>query len=190
MRIWNAASTSARPNSKRPTGDWSRSPTQFRTTCARRCGALRFSQALLDDCADKLGEPGKDAKRRVREASQRMEKRSTPCSSCRVLREAVDVSAMALASATEVRKIWLGRQVKLVIAPGLYVEGDRQLLRIMFDNLLGNAWKFTSNGSGRRSGSVRWPPMGRRHISCATTGPGSTWRTAINCSARFNGCMR
>jgi PAS domain S-box-containing protein len=109
-----------------------------------------FSQALLEDCADKLGEPGKDALRRVSAASQRMGKliddllQLSRTTRSDLQRESVDVSALALASATEVRKIWSGRQVKLVIAPGLCAEGDRQLLRIVFDNLLGNAWKFTS----------------------------------------------
>lgn len=59
-------------------------------------------------------------------------------------RTSVDLSALALDSADEVRKIWPGRQVELVVAPGLQAQGDTHLLRILFDNLLGNAWKFTS----------------------------------------------
>ena len=109
-----------------------------------------FSQALLEDCADKLDEPGKDALRRVRAASQRMGKliddllQLSRTTQSELQRGPLDVSALALASATEVRNIWPGRQVKLIIAPGLHAEGDQQLLRIVFDNLLGNAWKFTS----------------------------------------------
>ena len=109
-----------------------------------------FSQALLEDCADKLDEPGKDALRRVRAASQRMGKliddllQLSRLMRSGLQRRSVDMSDLALASATEVRNIWPGRQVKLIIAPGLHAEGDQQLLRIVFDNLLGNAWKFTS----------------------------------------------
>ena len=109
-----------------------------------------FSQALLEDCADKLDEPGKDALRRVRVASQRMGKliddllQLSGLMRSELQRRSVDMSDLALASATEVRNIWPGRQVKLIIAPGLHAEGDQQLLRIVFDNLLGNAWKFTS----------------------------------------------
>ena len=56
----------------------------------------------------------------------------------------MDLSALALSSADEVRKRWPGHQVELVIAPGLRAQGDPRLLGIVFDNLLGNAWKFTS----------------------------------------------
>src|SRR2546426_8263517 len=36
------------------------------------------------------------------------------------------------------------RQVQLVLQDGVTVEGDGPLLRIVLENLLGNAWKFTS----------------------------------------------
>ena len=109
-----------------------------------------FSQALLEDCADKLDEAGKDALRRVGAASQRMGKliddllQLSGTMRSQLQRGSVDLSALALASATEVGNIWLGRQVKLVIAQELCAEGDQPLLRIVLDNLFGNAWKFTS----------------------------------------------
>jgi light-regulated signal transduction histidine kinase (bacteriophytochrome) len=36
------------------------------------------------------------------------------------------------------------RQVEIVIQPDLKTRGDPRLLRIALENLLGNAWKFTS----------------------------------------------
>jgi light-regulated signal transduction histidine kinase (bacteriophytochrome) len=36
------------------------------------------------------------------------------------------------------------RAVELVIPEGLIARGDSRLLGIVFDNLFGNAWKFTS----------------------------------------------
>ena len=109
-----------------------------------------FSQALLEDCVGLLNEQGKDHLNRIRAASQRMGQLIDDLLSLsRATRdklrcESVDLSALALGSADEVRKIWPGRQVELVVAPGLQAQGDPQLLRILFDNLLGNAWKFTN----------------------------------------------
>ncbi len=109
-----------------------------------------FSQALLEDCAGLLNEQGKDYLNRIRAASQHMRQLIDDLlglahtSRHELRRKSVDLSALALGSADEVRKIWPGRQVELVVAPGLQAQGDTHLLRILFDNLLGNAWKFTS----------------------------------------------
>ena len=35
------------------------------------------------------------------------------------------------------------RQVEFIVAPGVIVNGDVNLLRIVLVNLMGNAWKFT-----------------------------------------------
>jgi len=109
-----------------------------------------FSQALLEDCAGALSEQGKDHLGRIRAASQRMGQliddllNLSRVTRHRLSRELVDLSALARSSANEMAKLWPSRQVELVIAPGLRGHGDARLLRIVFDNLLGNAWKFTS----------------------------------------------
>ena len=42
------------------------------------------------------------------------------------------------------------RQVEFVIAEGLVANGDARLLSIVLENLLGNAWKFTSKHASAR----------------------------------------
>jgi len=58
--------------------------------------------------------------------------------------QTVDLSAIAGEIAEELRAAEPGRQGEFVIAPALTVHGDPALLRIALQNLLANAWKFTS----------------------------------------------
>jgi light-regulated signal transduction histidine kinase (bacteriophytochrome) len=60
-------------------------------------------------------------------------------------REPVDLGAEALIIIQQLRTASpTGRTEDVEVADGLLAEGDRGLLRILLENLLGNAWKFTS----------------------------------------------
>ncbi len=50
---------------------------------------------------------------------------------------------MAVSVAEELQSSEPERKVEFVIAKGITVKGDTQLLRVALQNLLGNAWKFT-----------------------------------------------
>jgi len=55
----------------------------------------------------------------------------------------VDLSALASRVATELQNQEPERSVSFHIAEGLAAIGDPNVLKLLFDNLLGNAWKFT-----------------------------------------------
>jgi len=109
-----------------------------------------FSQALLEDYADKLDLEGRSHLQRVRSASQRMadliDGMLTLSRTTRIemRRARVDLSGLAQAIAVDLQKGSPQRRAEFVIEPGLVVQGDPNLLRSMLENLLANAWKFTS----------------------------------------------
>ena len=108
-----------------------------------------FSQALLEDWADRLDAQGTDYLQRVRSASQRMAQLIDDLLNLsRVTRTQmqvgpVDLSALADGIATELRTRDPSRQVEFAIAPALVVQADPGLMGVVLENLLGNAWKFT-----------------------------------------------
>jgi two-component system NtrC family sensor kinase len=115
-----------------------------------------FSQALLEDYTDKLDDVGKQYLRYVRESAQQMGQLIDDLLSLsRVTRgdferEQVDLTAITSSVATRLQKRHAGRKVELVVADGLVAAGDVRLLTIALENLLGNAWKFTSKRANAR----------------------------------------
>jgi light-regulated signal transduction histidine kinase (bacteriophytochrome) len=109
-----------------------------------------FSQALLDDYLEQLDETGREYLSRLQANVARMGhmiddllnlSRSTRVE---LVRRDVDLSAMAHEVAAEVAAAEPDRQVNLVVQDGLHTHADPQLLRLLLQNLISNAWKFTS----------------------------------------------
>ncbi|MBI3910285.1 MAG: hypothetical protein HY320_05050, partial [Armatimonadetes bacterium] len=104
-----------------------------------------------EDCADRLDETGRDCLRRIHAATQRMGQlidallNLSRLTRARLRSETVDLSALAQSIADELRQREPERQVEFVIAEGVVAEGDNRLLRVVLENLMGNAWKFTGN---------------------------------------------
>jgi light-regulated signal transduction histidine kinase (bacteriophytochrome) len=58
--------------------------------------------------------------------------------------EETDLSSLAQTIATELQQDDPGRHVEFIIPDGILASGDAAMLRIVLENLMGNAWKFTS----------------------------------------------
>jgi signal transduction histidine kinase len=109
-----------------------------------------FSHALLEDCAERLDEAGKDYLNRIRAATQRMGLliddllNLSRLSRAEMKRRILDLSSLANSIASELRKAHPARQIEVRIEKGLVAIADPGLLRVVLENLLSNAWKFTS----------------------------------------------
>ena len=109
-----------------------------------------FSQALLEDYAERLDDQARDYLNRVRAATQRMGLliddmlTLSRVTRAEMQRGTVDLSLLAEDVLEELQKTEPGRKVEWRIEPGLAAEGDTQLLRVALLNLLGNAWKYTA----------------------------------------------
>jgi signal transduction histidine kinase len=65
-------------------------------------------------------------------------------------REIVDVTGLAESIVQDMRQKDPTRNVEVVIQPNMAVHGDRRLVGDLFQNLIGNAWKFTSKTAQAR----------------------------------------
>ena len=108
-----------------------------------------FSLALLEDYGDSLDETGGRYLQRVRAGTQRMgDLIDDMLQLSRVNRgdfnlQQIDISAMAEEVFQRLQATAPERQVKIDVMPGMNAQGDRRLLGILLENLLGNAWKYT-----------------------------------------------
>lgn len=82
-----------------------------------------------------------------------------------LIRMPVDLSHLAGAVVEELRSRSPGRQVEVVIEPGLEAHADPGLTQVLLTNLLDNAWKFTARTPAarievRRHADPAWPAGG------------------------------
>jgi signal transduction histidine kinase len=113
-----------------------------------------FSQALVEEYAAKLNSTGKEYLDKIRKSSKRMLEmidailELSRFARGKVGREHVDLSAMALDYANQLKQAQPERDVTFQIAEGITVRADGHLLRVVVEQLLNNAWKFTAGRQG------------------------------------------
>ena len=109
-----------------------------------------FSQALLEDYSDKLGDEALDYLKRVRTASQRMGKlidgmlQLSKVNRGDLKKEEVDLSHAALDIVNNYVKSIPDTKIAFIVSPGIKAEGDPVLITIILENLFSNAVKFSS----------------------------------------------
>ena len=129
-----------------------------------------FGKLLQIKNAAQLDDGGRAFLQRILAASERMgELIDDLLSLSRIARaemrfDRVDLSALAREVAAELAAAHPERQVAVSVAPNLKINADRGLLRILLDNLIGNAWKYTlpaahariEIGQDERDGQTRY----------------------------------
>jgi len=115
-----------------------------------------FSQAVLEEYSESLDETGRDYLVRLRSASQRMGHliddmlSLSRVSRFELTREQMDLSAIATSLSIELQEREPDRDVEFVIHDGVTALGDFRFLSIVLENLLANAFKFTSKSATAR----------------------------------------
>ena len=109
-----------------------------------------FSQSLMEEFADELPAEARASLRRVRAAAHRMGELIedllllSRVTRAEMRRETVDLSALVREIGGRLAAEAPDRAVTFQVEDGLIARGDRALLRVALENLLENAWKYTS----------------------------------------------
>jgi PAS domain S-box-containing protein len=137
-----------------------------------------FAQILAESKSAVLGEDGLGHLARIRRGIQRMGGLIDDLLSLSQVtrspleRTRVDLSALATEVAADLTRQAIGRRVDWIVAPGIVVDADAGLMRLMLENLLGNAWKYTRDVAAARIEFDAAPVEGGIEISVRDNGAG------------------
>lgn len=108
-----------------------------------------FSEVLLEQYKPQLDVRGQDYLKRTCDAGVQMDKliedllKLSRVSRSEIQHTDINLSAIVQDLATELKRGEPTRTVEFNISPGVSAKGDERLVRLVIDNLLRNAWKFT-----------------------------------------------
>lgn len=109
-----------------------------------------FSQALVEDAGDQLQGEAKVHLERIRSGVQRMGQLiDAVLNLSRLTRAAMnitdlDFTVMGKSIMAELHNLEPHRKIEVMIHEGMHARGDVVLMKVTLENLLGNAWKYTS----------------------------------------------
>ena len=115
-----------------------------------------FSEALLEEYIPVLDERGKDYLHRVSESAKRMGQlvddllKLSRFTRGEMIKSPVNLSQMAQQVVSEIQLQDPSREVTWVIEPNLRAIADVNLIQVVLNNLLNNAWKFTGKQKSPR----------------------------------------
>jgi light-regulated signal transduction histidine kinase (bacteriophytochrome) len=115
-----------------------------------------FSLALLEDYGDRLDSKARDYLQYIRASSQDMSQliddilSLSKISRVKIQLDKIDLSGLAHKVVEELKRNQPDRKVEFIIDPDLEVIGDRNLLKQVLQNLLGNSYKFTGKQNQAR----------------------------------------
>ncbi len=108
-----------------------------------------FTRELIRNYIDRLDETGRHYLQRLQAASQRMKQltdaflKLSHVTRSELRRGTVNLSDIATIVAADLRQTEPERRATFIIAPSVIATGDKRLVKVVLENLLGNAWKYT-----------------------------------------------
>jgi len=109
-----------------------------------------FSQVLLEDYSNQVGDTGMHFLQRIRAGTQRMGHliddllKLSKANRSELMASDCDLSRLWSRVAGDLAELNPERRVEVNIQPGMLVQADQYLFQVVLENLFGNAWKFTS----------------------------------------------
>jgi signal transduction histidine kinase len=143
-----------------------------------------FTRIVKEDYGRQLDRVGNDHLDRVLAAGARMNQMidavltMARLASQPLARQPVDLSQLASFIADDLMRAAPERQVEVSIEPGLRARGDPTLLRLVLENLLGNAWKYSAQNPRARIEFAATQADGRRIHVVRDNGAGFDMRAA------------